>query len=222
MSTDLYTGRQYDVRLLLAAPDAPLLWDYSLWQRLVPDLTPLLSSPRGRTSLRMTQFDRRQQGSPNQTYVRFGPIGWNEKAHRKWTHGSPDTSENSPHWEFYSFSAWAPGPSRCSVRPADGFLAVRNEMTGGIDRRDCRFAYSVLAAIARDLPEAEPIMERAFSALCAAIPAVLLARTYRSWSGVEVSGSTSLTDCDTFGAPFKPGLLPVSLDMLAGEWQGCA
>ncbi|MDR2012477.1 MAG: hypothetical protein LBQ20_05440 [Rhodanobacter sp.] len=224
MSIDLHphVSRQYDVRLLLAAPDAPLLWDYSLWQQLVPDLTPLLSSARGRTSLRMTQFDLRQTGSPNQTYVRFGQIGWNEKAHRKWTHGSPDTNENSIHWEFYSFSAWAPGPSKCEVFPPDGFLAVRNEMTSGIDRNTCRYAYSVLSAIACDLPEAEQIMGQAFSALRAAIPSVLLAQTRRSWSGAEISGTNALTYCDTFGAPFKPGRLPVSLDMLEGVWQGLA
>lgn len=63
------------MRVLLAAPDAPALWDYSIWQGLVPGLTPFLSSERERTSLRMMQTDKRQSGSPNQAYVRFAQIG---------------------------------------------------------------------------------------------------------------------------------------------------
>lgn len=219
MRPDLYASRQYDVRLLLAAPDAPLVWDYSLWQRLAPNLTPLLSSARGRTSLRMNQSDFRLCGSPAQTFVRFGPIGWNEKAHRKWTHGSPDTGEDSAHWEFASLSAWAPGPSKCSECPPDGFLAIRNEMVHGIDRSNCRFAYSVLAAIACDLPEAEQVLSEASTALSAAIPSILLAETRRSWVGTGARGDKSLTDCDTYGAPFKVGKPPVSLGMLIGDWR---
>jgi hypothetical protein len=218
----LYQTRQYDVRLLLAAPDAPCLWSYPLWQQLVPALTALASSDRGRTSLRMLQLDHRQDGTPNQTFVRFGPIGWNEKSHRKWTHGSPDTEAASSHWRFVSFSAWSPGPSKCGDCPPDGFLAVRNAIDGGIDRDSCRFSYTVLAAIACDQPQAEQTLSHAFSALRAAIPATLVAATRRSWVGSEVGTAVvSLGDSDTFGAPFKPGplhkALP-SLDMLIGDW----
>jgi len=222
MSNNPYSTRQYDVRLLLAAPDSPLLWEYPLWQKLVPELTPLLSSDRGRTSLRMTQLDLRKNGSPNETYIRFGPIGWNEKAHRKWTHGSPDTAESSMHWGFCGFSAWAPAPSKCNDCPSDGYLVVRNEATPESNGKSYRFSYSVLAAIACDLPEADSTMERAFHALRSTIPSVLLAKTQRSWAGVEVRGSGSLTDCEAFGAPFKPGRQPVSLNMLTGDWHSCA
>jgi hypothetical protein len=226
---ELYPSRLYDVRVLLASPDAPALWDYAIWQGLVPSLTPLLSSGRGRTSLRMMQTDTRQSGSPNQAYVRFGQIGWNEKAHRKWTHGSPDTADESGHWDFYSFSAWSPGPGKCTECPPDGFMAVVNA-TGadrGLTRADCRFAYSVLVALACDVPNAEATMETAFSALGAAVPSVLKARTQRAWAPASPCARTgrnfqSLTDMDAFGAPFVPGptqASPPSLDMLVGEWQ---
>ncbi|WP_175022349.1 MULTISPECIES: hypothetical protein [Burkholderia] len=221
MST--YDTRQYDVRLLLATPEAPCGWNHSVWQQLVPALTPLLSSARGRTSLRMTQLDRRRQGSPNQTVVRFGPIGWNEKSHRKWTHLSPDSDQDSPHWDFVCFSAWSPGPGKCNDCPPDGFLAVRNATGDGHDRSRSQFSYTILAAMACDHPEAEPALNLAFSALSAAIPSVLLAGTRRSWAGREIGEfPRSLTDCDTFGAPFKPGPkheIPPSLDMLEGHWH---
>jgi len=226
----LYSSRLYDVRLLLASPDAPTLWDYSVWQRLTPSLTPLLSSDRGRTSLRMTQFDMCQSGSPNQTYVRFGQIGWNEKAHRKWTHGSPDTGDVSEHWDFYSFSAWSPGPSKCEDCPPDGFMAVVNETgkaRGGPKREECQFAYSVLLAVASDVSNSEAMMDRAFRALAAEIPSVLKTQTCRPWSPASPCARTgqsigSLTEMDAFGAPFVSGPTqksPPSTDMLKGEWR---
>ncbi|MEQ4616964.1 MAG: hypothetical protein ABN482_02835 [Corticimicrobacter sp.] len=213
-----YRTRQYDVCLLLAAPDAPRIWEYAVWQRLVPALTPLLSSDRGRTSVRMTQFDQTQTGSPNQTYVRFGQIGWNEKSHRRWTHASPDTEAVSRAWEFCGAAGWAPGPSKCSECPPDGFLAVRNALDDGQAPGDCRFAYSVLLAAAIDRPDATQSLNGAIAALGITIPHVLLAGTRRTWS----EGGMSLTDCDTFGAPFKPGpkhSAAPTLDMLEGNWQ---
>jgi hypothetical protein len=223
LAMSLFQTRQYDVRLLLATPDAPFLWDYRVWQPLVPALTPLLSSDRGRTSLRMTQLDTRQSGSPNRTFVRFGQIGWNEKSHRKWTHFSPDTDEDSPHWEFICFSVWSPGPSNCDDCPPDGFLAVRNAIGHGIDRNSCKFSYTVLAAIACDKPAAEQTLNHALSALSTAIPSALLAETRRSWGGSETGRNPrSLTDCDTFGAPFKLGPrheMSPSPDMLEGNWR---
>lgn len=225
----MYSSRMYDVRVLLAAPHAPALWDYSVWQGLAPELTPLLSSPRGRTSLRMLQTDMRQSGSPNQAYVRFGPIGWNEKAHRKWTHGSPDTANESSNWDFYSFSAWSPGPSKCAECPPDGFMAVVNATgaTQGLKREDCQFAYSVLVVLACDMPDAEATMERAFTAISAAVPSVLKARTRRAWDPASPCARTgqnfhSLTYMDAFGAPFVVGPTqksPPSLNMLLGEWE---
>jgi hypothetical protein len=225
----LYNSRLYDVRVLLAAPDAPSLWDYAIWQRLTPHLIPLLSSPRGRTSLRMNQFDLRQSGSPNQTYVRFGQIGWNEKAHRKWTHGSPDTSNESDYWDFYSFSAWSPGPSKCADCPPDGFMAVVNQISqdSGLKREKCQFSYTVLLAIACDVPDAESIMERAFSTLSAEISSIFKVKTHRVWSPPLPCARTgqsmqSLTDMDAFGAPFIVGNRqkePLSVDVLTGEWQ---
>lgn len=216
-----YRTRQYDVCLLLAAPDAPRIWEYAVWQRLVPALTPLLSSERGRTSVRMTQFDQTQTGSPNQTYVRFGQIGWNEKSHRRWTHDSPDTAASSAAWEFCGAAAWAPGPSKCSDCPPDGFLAVRNALDGGLVQDNCQFAYSVLVAAAMDRPDALQSMKAAVAALGAEIPHVLLAGIRRTWS----EGNMSLTDCDTFGAPFRPGpqhAQAPALDMLEGNWQHAA
>jgi len=229
MSVSLYSSRLYDVRVLLASCKAPELWNYPIWQRLTPSLTPLLSSPRGRTSLRMNQFDMRQSGSPNQTYVRFGPIGWNEKSHRKWAHESPDTRNVSGHWAFHGFSAWSPGPGKCEDCPPDGFMAVVNEIdpAGGLKREECQYAYSVLLAVARDVPHAQAIMDSAFQRLDAEIPSVLKARTCRPWDPASPCPRTgepmdSLTDMDAFGAPFVRGprhKTPPSTAMLLGHWD---
>ncbi|MCL2310594.1 MAG: hypothetical protein FWC42_10095 [Proteobacteria bacterium] len=225
----MYSSRTYEVRVLLASPSAPALWDYPVWQRLTPALTPLLSSVRGRTSLRMMQFDTRQHGSPNQAYVRFGPIGWNDKAHHKWTHHSPDTEQESEHWEFYSFSAWSPGPGKCRDCPPDGFMAVVNQIgaDSGLSRESCRFSYTVLVAIACEIPDAATIMEKAFAALAAEIPSVLKAQTRRLWIPTSHCTRTgefihSLTDMDAYGAPFIAGPqhnFPPTIDILTGEWQ---
>ncbi|MCW4455139.1 hypothetical protein OK348_10035 [Flavobacterium sp. MXW15] len=215
-----FQTRRYDVFLFLAAPDAPPLWRWESWQRLAPALEPLMQSPRGRTSLRMTQFHVDDRGGDS---VRFGQLGWNTASHRKWTHGSPRTLGASDAWDFHCAGVWSPGPTVCEREdnPPDTYLTITNEIRAGIARDGCRFAYSLLLARACDLPHEG--MDAAL-ALCRELTRAVLAVKIRTAWSPAFSG-TSMSDWDAFGAPYRVGNHhaspdPLSAGILEGDWTG--
>jgi len=215
-----FLTRQYDAHLFLAAPDAENIWNWAQWQKLIPLLSPFMQSPRGRTSIRMTQFQANSSLSPDQSYIRFGALGWNEKSHQKWTHGSSQTLDISKTWEFCCASTWAPGPGICEKQdcPPDGYLTIRNEIQSGMTREQCKFAYSLMLAVACDITHDG--LEGTLTACKKLLQAVLAAKTHTTWS--PSFGGNSMTDWEIFGAPFKvgsPHKRPLSLATLEGPWQ---
>lgn len=216
-----FKTRQYDVFLFLAAPDAPAPWRWERWQQLEPVLSPLMASSRGRSSIRMTQFDSLSGRSPNDSYIRFGPLGWNSKAHQKWTHGSPLTAETSVAWQFQCASVWVPGPGICQKEncPPDVYLTIKNELVSGLEQAHCRYAYSLVLAVATDI-EHQPL-DAALSACRELTRAVLAVKIQTGW--YPEFGHSSMTDWDMYGAPYKPGNhhrsdTPLSADILQGDW----
>lgn len=217
-----FKTRQYDVFLFLAAPNAPALWHWQNWQQLEPLLSPLMQSPRGRTSIRMTQFELNSSRSPNDSYIRFGPLGWNSKAHQKWTHYSPLTTAQSANWQFQCASVWVPGPGICQKEdcPPDVYLTIKNELVSGLVKERCRYAYSLMLAFACDIPQ--QLKDEVLSACRSMTQAVLTVKNRTSWYPDFDSGS--MTEWDMYGAPYKPGNhhrsdMPLSADILQGNWQ---
>src|ERR1043166_485276 len=112
----------YDAYLFLGYPDAAPLWEWSVWKRVVPQLTPLMEMARGKPAARSHRYEGRKIGKP-------GRLSWNDASHQKWTHGSPLTSSASRAWEFGSYELWAPSWN-VSVREdsaPDVFLKISNE-----------------------------------------------------------------------------------------------
>jgi hypothetical protein len=217
-----FITRQYDCHLFLAAPDAENIWNWAQWCKLVPLLTPFMQSPRGRTSIRMTQLPLDLTLSSNPDSIRFGQLGWNSKSHEKWTHGSPQTAGKSEEWEFCCAGIWAPGPGVCEKQdcPPDSYLTIRNEIQSGMTREDCKFAYSLLLAVACDTPH-EGLAE--IIAACKALTQAVCTLKIRTTWSPEFANS-SMTDWDTFGAPYEvgnPHKKSLSTAILLGEWTAC-
>src|SRR4051812_34800435 len=98
----------YDTYFLLGSPEAPPLWRWDKWTELLPALDPLVACARGKPAVRSNQY---LPGSRNP--AKFGQIGWNDKAHQKWTHGSPGDPVASRSRTFWSVEMWAPGWTKC-------------------------------------------------------------------------------------------------------------
>ena len=98
-----YAGRAYDVYLALGDPHATPLWAWIAWQRLLPDIDPLIKAAHGKPSLRSTQF---LPGRPKT--VKFGRLGWKDSDHQKWCHGSPSNEAESCTWTFRNVEIWRP------------------------------------------------------------------------------------------------------------------
>ena len=210
---DRWGGNDYLVHVFLAHTDAPPLWRYAEWMRLVPSLTPLLKSPRGKTSLRVNQM------VPNQhdqyfSYGKFGPLFWNDKSHAKWTHDSPVTGETSRDWKFLSMSAWSPGPGYCKEASPDSLFAISVPQ----DSKGYFYKYIAVLVLETSVFSGNPYVSEALDTLHKITQAVIAARTKRIWS---TGKPLHLTDC---GCYYMYGLErhtgEPSLDVLKGRnWE---
>src|SRR3954463_10229562 len=119
-----FNDRPFDVYLVLGDPRRPPAWSSPVWSRIAAHLDPLVAAARGPAAVRSCQL-RRGAGTPNQSGISFGRIGWNEKGHRKWTHGPADGDAI----EFVDAEVWAPSWTACQRedRAPDVFLRMRNE-----------------------------------------------------------------------------------------------
>ncbi len=117
-----YHARDYDLYVVLGAPDSPEMWQWENWSQITKELEPFVSIGRDKTAIRTTQFVK-----DGKKPVSFGQISWNEKGHQKWTHGSPTTIEISKTWTFLQTELWSPAWTICDREPPDIFFTFRNE-----------------------------------------------------------------------------------------------
>ena len=119
-----YHAKNYDLYVVLGAPDSTEVWQWENWNKITKELEPFVSIGRGKTAIRTTQFVK-----DGRKTVSFGQIGWNEKGHQKWTHGSPTTIETSKTWTFLQMELWSPAWTICDREHClpDIFVAFRNE-----------------------------------------------------------------------------------------------
>jgi hypothetical protein len=142
-----FQDRAYELHLMLGDPTAPPLWGWEIWQPVAYHLDPVFRAARGRAGATSLQKDTPKHN------ISFGRLGWNEKSHQKWTHGSPVTGERSSAWKFLATEVWAPTRGACARdnQAPDVFLFLRKEGYWGED--GLTFTPSVLLAIAADLPD---------------------------------------------------------------------
>ena len=92
-----FFSREYEVFLLLAAPDAAPLWQAVQWTPFAASLDGLMAQARGKAGVRSHQYN--PKGKP----IAFGRLGWDATSHAKRTHTAATTQAR-----FMSLEAWAP------------------------------------------------------------------------------------------------------------------
>lgn len=177
-----FFSREYEVFLLLAAPDAPPLWDAAQWTPFAASLDGLMAQAgaRGKAGVRSHQYN--PKGKP----IAFGRLGWDAKSHAKWTH-TPATTQA----RFMSLEAWAPTWTVCEKddQAPDVFLALANESLLGLAGRPLQFGQRLVCAIATDMgADAAATLQAALAQLAAQQDAVVFAHTRRQWGRASPYG----------------------------------
>jgi len=215
-----FASRIYDVYVILGAPDSPQIWDWQNWQKVANTLEPFVKLGRDKTAIRTTQFVKDSRKS-----VSFGPIGWNEKSHQKWTHNSPATIETSKDWSFLQMELWSPTWSICEREKCapDVFFAFRNEMFWP-RKTPLKFNQTIIVALSELLGNTTRDDARTrILQISSELNSPLVAYQNRTWGRVlNNSGmfDNSIQDLVTTGL-FKVGdyqSRPVNLQTFAGEW----
>src|SRR5262249_19118656 len=210
----------YDTIVVLGDPKAQPLWNWPVWQRLLPALNPLMQAARGKAAVRSDQFLPNRSGT-----VKFGRIGWKESDHQKWTHGSPKNKEDSKSWSFMSVEVWAPAWTVCERenRAPDVFLSVSDESLLGC-QRELAFNPVVVLAVVAELAEREAaLLSTAVSTLCQLTSPKLAGYRRRPWgiSLGSVGFTNSIQDLAASGL-FKPGSRhgrDVGFHLFSEEWK---
>jgi hypothetical protein len=214
--------RNYSVFLLLSHPDATPLWFRDRWMGVVPKLSPLMMTDRGKALARVVQL-RPGLGSPNKRAVKSGPVGWNEKSHCKWTHDRANASGGDP--EFRSVQFWAPGGPECerSGRPPEAFFSLAQESEPKEGRQ---YGYMVALAVAEDREDLVDDRDAAIEGLSSIMRPVLIAKSRRTWGRGHANPPSewqnSINDTFFVSGLFKPGKMhveSVSLNSLRGAWD---
>ncbi|OEZ49065.1 hypothetical protein JAB1_28020 [Janthinobacterium sp. MP5059B] len=193
-----FFSRDYEVFLLLAAPDAPPLWDAAQWMPFAASLDGLMAqaSARGKPGVRSHQYNPKGKSIP------YGRLGWDDKSHAKWTH-TPETRDA----RFMSLEAWAPTWTICEKddQAPDVFLALANESLLGRAGKPLQFGQRLVCAIATDMgPEASATLRHALTQLAAQQDAVVFACTQRQWGRAAYGGFTGAIQDMLIGGLFQP------------------
>ena len=175
-----FFSRDYEVFLLLAAPDAPPLWQAVQWTPFAASLDGLMAQARGKAGVRSHQYNPR--GKP----IPFGRLGWDATSHAKWTHTAATTQAR-----FMSLEAWAPTWTVCEKdnQAPDLFLALANESLLGLAGKRLQFSQRLVCAIATDMgPQAAATLQAALAQLAARQDAVVFAHARRQWGRASAYG----------------------------------
>ena len=175
-----FFSREYEVFLLLAAPDAAPLWNAAQWTPFAASLDGLVAQARGKAGVRSHQYN------PKGKSIAFGRLGWDDKSHAKWTHTAATMQAR-----FMTLEAWAPTWTVCEKdnQAPDMFLALANESLLGLAGKPLQFGQRLVCAIATDMGvEAAATLQAALAQLAAQQDAVLFAHTRRQWGSASPYG----------------------------------
>ena len=212
--------RRYHLHVVLGDPANARIWDWAVWPNVARLVDPLIAGSRGAAAVR--SYQKNNTGN----WIRFGRIGWNNKGHQKWTHGSPRNYSESINWWFLYMELWAPSWTVCrreGVAP-DVYFGFCNEGFEGFRGDYSRLTfnpYLVLAVAEKSTPG--KLCEDVAVNLTRLLNARLHAYQKRSW-GLPVSDfgfSDAIGDL-MVSSVFKPGpchYMKPSLDLLRGEWD---
>ena len=220
-----FHDREYHVYVMLGQPSAPAPWVEQSWAHLFPAVDPVISAARGAAAVRSTQLGPKP-GSPNQSAISFGRIGWNDQGSRKWVHSADGRLVSGGDAIFLSSEVWAPSWTICERErlAPDAFLAIRSTSHGMSNAdSEIKFNSQCILAVASDIGKADQARSCA-EAVASVVDAALRAHSVRPW-GIPVGGghrffSQAINDL-TFAGVLKPGprhQVPVSAANLAEGW----
>lgn len=208
-----FFSRDYEVFLLLAAPDAPPLWQAAQWVPFAASLDGIVAQARGKASVRCHQYNPKGKSIP------FGRLGWDDKSHAKWTHTQQATEAR-----FMSLEAWAPTWTICEKddQAPDLFLALANESLLGLAGKTLQFSQRLVCAIATDMgPEAASTLRLSMTQLAAQQDGVIFAHTRRKWGRAAYGGFTGAIQDMLIGGLFRqndPHAQPLDAAALCETW----
>ena len=211
-----FFSRDYEVFLLLAAPDAAPLWASAQWTPFAASFDGIVAQAgtRGKASVRSHLYN--PKGKP----LAFGRLGWDDKSHAKWTHTAATTEAR-----FMSLEAWAPSWTTCENedQAPDVFLALANEALLGQAGKPLRFGQRLVCAIATDLgPEAAAAVHASLAQLARRQDAVVFARAQRQWGHASpYGGFTGAIQDMLIGGLFRqddPHALPLDAHAFRDAW----
>ena len=214
MDMQRWGSNYYTVYVFLASKEVQPLWHYDMWMRLVPALSPLVKSPRGKTSLRVSQLYRAPEES-RASPLKFGGIFWNDASHAKWTHTSPVTGPESLAWKFQGLSVWSPGPGYCKEASADSLFAISHPVGYNEDRF---YQYIAVLALDEELFADNPHVPGALETLRECTMPLLAAKTRRIWDTGKPLHLTDSACYSIYGLTRHTG--EPALDVLKGRnWE---
>ena len=207
---------------MLGAPGV-LPWRWSVWREIEPLLSPFVSSARGKPFARSSQT--MGLGKQHRS-VAFGRMGWDQKSHASWTHGSPTNGSDAKLWNFLGTEVWAPSWNVCekSLEAPDFYLRVLRAPRCQQDRTP-QFSSILVVALAASSPDARRAeLRAAMTTIAKLLKSPFSVWKHRAW-GISVGLSGSFRDAvQDFGV--GPGLFRIadpherklSLDTFAETW----
>ncbi|MFM9965757.1 MAG: hypothetical protein ACKV2Q_31630 [Planctomycetaceae bacterium] len=197
---------QYDTFFLRAGSEGVPLWNWSSWVAATKSLDAIVNVARGPASVRTTQYL-----PGNKETIRFGRIGWDEKGHKKWTHGSPTNASESANWSFFDLEVWAPSWTVCEKESdaPDVYLRITND-SYYLEKPDlAKPPCFVLLTVRHEVAD---VIRDALNAAVMQLSNLL---------SPEISGSTCRSWRSTGGAKgYRPGIQDLRFEDLATRDDG--
>ncbi len=212
-----FVSRNYDVYVVLCAPHRPIPWSWGHWSRAATLFDPFAVSPRGKTAIRSTQLLDQSRET-----IHFGKLGWDERSHQRWTHGSPLNAKESAHWKFLSMEAWAPSWSLCEQEPPDFFLSVTRGLQIGMSDHAPMVGVIVAALNGTETPEKRTAFRSAVAAAAREFSSPLTVWKQRRWARPvgRLAFRDAISDLGLAGL-FKRGLdsrTPLTDSIFSERW----
>lgn len=194
-------------------PHEPL-WQWARWTEVAALLDPLITSSRGKASIRTTQYHKTQPGK-----LPFGRIGWNSAGQMKWTHESPVTAGKSNEWEFFDAEVWAPSWTICereNLAP-DFYIDILNlEQPREFPTPGCLTIIAIREELAATLPAQ---IDTAIIELIGLSKPEICGYTRRSWRSTGGARGYRPYIQDLFPHDLITGDPSVGYSMLHPEWE---
>jgi hypothetical protein len=211
--------KEYVVYIVLSGPRTAKPWSWSLWKEIQKLLEPFASVSRGKAAIRSTQVSGNKGNK-----VSFGKLGWDEKSHAKWTHGSPETEAKSEDWRFLNVEAWAPSWTVCEKENSapDFYLSVNNEHPYGESDKSQFGAIVVVALAMSEGSERLVQLKAAVTEIAAKLNSPFAVHKRRDWGTPTGNGgfTNALNDLGIIGL-FKVGprhQRPLDVSTFAEQW----